>query len=233
MNNNPVRYSDPSGHRVCDDDETCDGNGNKIPATKSQRAAGKTPKNPSISDVHKKTTDSNPGNDSSNLCAEHSGDPSCVAAKLDENTTLNLIEQLNNQAVQESNAAQAWSTVTNVLIGVAITAAVVGVVVATGGTGALLIGVALGGYSAGSIAGIVGGSAAIVAIAGYASQVTGSISNTHHANQTNINTAVNALQSNKTGEVAVSAGKMYTPGSAGYSLPQPALVSVFSAIIGP
>lgn len=79
----------------------------------------------------------------------------------------------------------------------------------------------------------MGGSAAIVVIAGYASQVTGSVSNTHLANQTNINTAVNALQNNKTGEVAVSAGKMYTPGSMGYSLPQPASALVFSVIVGP
>jgi hypothetical protein len=53
MNNNPVRYSDPSGHRVCEDDETCDGNGNKIPAAKSQKKTGKASPSPSLNDAHK------------------------------------------------------------------------------------------------------------------------------------------------------------------------------------
>ena len=141
-----------------------------------------------------------------------------------------MIGQLNNQAVQESNAAEFWGTATNVLMGVVIVSAIVVAVIATGG----VAGIALAtGASIATVSGVFATAVVIGGTTGYASQLTSSVSDAHLANQTNINTAVNALQNNKTGEVAVSAGKMYTPGSAGYSLAQPALASVFSAIVGP
>ena len=178
VNNNAVKYNDPTGHE------------------------GNSPDGQ---------------DDPSNLCEEHPDDLGCIDGSLTETEKTDLVSTLNEQASQEAQASATWTTVGNILLGVAIISAITATIILTGGIAGIAL---ITGASVATVGAVAGGATAVAATAAYASNVAGNISTSHLANQTNINTAVMVLNNDKSGQVAVSNGKMYVPGSSGFSLPK-------------